>query len=48
VPAAFVFFDTPESARAHHDDADKRRGNTLIIFHGEAPEAQRNFIASCL
>jgi hypothetical protein len=47
-PAVFVFFDTPEAAQAHQDDADMRRGNLLIVFHGEAPEVQRNFIDSCL
>jgi len=48
MPAAFVFFDTPEAARRHQGDADMRRGNALIVFHGEAPEAQRDFIDSCL
>ena len=48
VPAVFVFFDTPEAAKGHQDDADMTRGNVLIVFHGEAPDAQRDFIESCL
>lgn len=48
VPAAFVFFDTLQAAQAHQDDADMRRGNVLIVIHGEASEAQRDFIDSCL
>jgi hypothetical protein len=48
VPAVFVFFDTPEAAKAHRDDADMMRGNVLIVFHGTAPEAQRDFVESCL
>ncbi len=38
----------PEAAQRHQDDADMRRGNVVIVFHGEAPEAQRDFIDSCL
>lgn len=48
VPAAFVFFDSPKAAQAHQDDADVHRGNLLVVFHGEAPEAQRDFIDGCL
>jgi hypothetical protein len=48
VPAAFVFFDTPEAAAAHEDDVDMARGNVLIVFHGEASDAQGDFIDSCL
>jgi hypothetical protein len=48
VPAVFVFFDTPEAAKAYEEVADMPRGNVLIVFHGEAPEAQRDFIDGCL
>lgn len=48
VPAAFVYFDTLVAARAHQGDADTRRGNVLLVFRGEPPAAQREFIASCL
>ena len=48
VPAAFVFFATPAAAQGHQDDADMRRGNVLIVFHGEAPVTQQEFVDSCL
>lgn len=48
VPAAFIFFDTPGAAKLHREDAAMRRGNVLIVFRGEAPEAQREFIDGCL
>jgi hypothetical protein len=48
VPAAFIFFDTSQAAQARRDDADLRRGNLLIVFDGEAPGAQVEFIDGCL
>lgn len=47
VPAAFVFFNGSEAAQAHRGDADARYGNALIVFHGDAPQAQREFVAGC-
>jgi len=47
-PAAFVFFETPEAARAHEDEADVRRENVLMVFLRAPPAKQQEFIDDCL
>lgn len=46
-PAAFIFFDTPELAQAHEGQADVRRGRALIVFRGDSPPEQQEFIDGC-
>lgn len=48
VPAVFVFFGDGSAARVHQQDADLRRGNLLIVFRGDPPEAQIELIEDCL